>query len=90
MVFYLDKRVEGNDSDHHLVLSGRHAAFQPVVPPGLTCLIPVLIALLLGNPPAVKYIPPKANIGVRYALGSGPNAGSSGKAAGPERDETER
>lgn len=68
MVFYLDRRMDGNDTYHHLVLSGRHATFPQPAAPDRPGLIQVLIALLLGNTSIIKYNPPRAAIGDKYLL----------------------
>jgi hypothetical protein len=65
LVFYMDKRVEGNDIYHHLILSGRHDIFPQTATPATPGLIPVLIALLLGDNPVVQYKPPRTSVGTR-------------------------
>lgn len=66
LVFYLDRRMDGNDTYHHLVLSGRHATIPQPATPGTPGLIQVLTALLLGNTSTIQYTPPRATIGERY------------------------
>ena len=104
MVFYLDRRLDGNDTYYHLVLSGRHATFPQAATPGIPGLIQVLIALLLGDTSIIQYTPPRVTIGARYLMGTGSAtlakktgkdagrkaAGSVGKGTGRHRHRTGR
>lgn len=66
MVFYIDKRMDGTDIYHHLVISSVHPTFPQTTTPNTPGLIQILIALLLGNAPIIQYTPPRAAVRTTY------------------------